>query len=512
MQIIIPMSGVGQRFVNAGYTTIKPLILVHGKPIIEYVIKMFDVNDQFIFVCNEDHIKHTALKQVLLSIIPNATIVSIALHKYGPVYAVQQAFKYITDDDPCIVNYCDFNMVWNYAHFKEHVTTSDVDGSVVCYTGFHPHLIPTQNVYAACKVGTYSRLLSIKEKHVYEHNKLDGYYSTGTYYFKTGAILKQYTQLLLQSGNHINGEYYSSMLYDIMVHQGQYITVYGKVTHYCQWGTPQDLAEYTQWYTYNDKVREPYTPIAKLYTQQNAIILMPMAGAGSRYALQGYTMPKPLIPINDIPMYKAALQDLPSANTILITQHKLHDTSYKIIPILTITQGQASTCMLAEPYINNDKALYITACDNGLLYDYNALLQLQYEADVIVFTYQGSSAATANPSQYGWVQADDYNTIQAISCKKALSPTPQNDAIITGTFWFKRGNYFVNAATRMIAANRLINNEYYVDECIADCIQMGLTVKAFAIDHYIGWGTPNELNTYLYWQQYYLANSSFNCT
>ena len=41
MQIIIPMSGFGERFRSAGYKKPKPLIEVNNKPIIEYVVNMF---------------------------------------------------------------------------------------------------------------------------------------------------------------------------------------------------------------------------------------------------------------------------------------------------------------------------------------------------------------------------------------------------------------------------------------------------------------------------------------
>ena len=41
MKIIIPMTGIGKRFIDAGYTTPKPLIEVDGKPIIEHVVSLF---------------------------------------------------------------------------------------------------------------------------------------------------------------------------------------------------------------------------------------------------------------------------------------------------------------------------------------------------------------------------------------------------------------------------------------------------------------------------------------
>ena len=56
MQIIIPMSGFGERFRRAGYTVPKPLIEIENKPIISHVIDMFPGDNEFIFICNQDHL------------------------------------------------------------------------------------------------------------------------------------------------------------------------------------------------------------------------------------------------------------------------------------------------------------------------------------------------------------------------------------------------------------------------------------------------------------------------
>ncbi len=47
MQIVIPMSGFGERFRAAGYTVPKPLIVVENKPIIQHVVEMFSSEDNF---------------------------------------------------------------------------------------------------------------------------------------------------------------------------------------------------------------------------------------------------------------------------------------------------------------------------------------------------------------------------------------------------------------------------------------------------------------------------------
>ena len=54
IQLIIPMSGIGKRFIDAGYEDPKPLILVDDKPIIEHVIGLFPGVKDISFICNED--------------------------------------------------------------------------------------------------------------------------------------------------------------------------------------------------------------------------------------------------------------------------------------------------------------------------------------------------------------------------------------------------------------------------------------------------------------------------
>lgn len=69
MQIIIPMSGSGQRFVNAGYTDLKPLIQVDDESMIYHVIKLFPNETNITFVCNNIHFKTTHVYNILKSIV-----------------------------------------------------------------------------------------------------------------------------------------------------------------------------------------------------------------------------------------------------------------------------------------------------------------------------------------------------------------------------------------------------------------------------------------------------------
>lgn len=252
------------------------------------------------------------------------------------------------------------------------------------------------------------------------------------------------------------------------------------------------------------------------------IALIPMAGEGSRYKKEGYTTPKPLIPILEKPMVVRAVEALPNSQKQIFICRDFHIKEYQIdqeikkyypqseiITIDKLTEGQASTCLLAKDFINNDEELIIGASDNGMIWDRNTFDNVKQDADCIVFTFRNNVTVVPKPEQYGWVEANDTGDVSKVSVKVPISDTPINDHAIIGAFWFKKGVHFVEAAEKMIKENRRINNEFYVDECINDLVELGYKVKVFEVDHYICWGTPNDFRTFEYWQTFF-RNADFH--
>ena len=93
MQIVIPMSGFGERFRKVGYSVPKPLIMIDGKTIIQHVVEMFPGEKDITFICNKDHLneKKYRMGEILKGIAPKSKVIPINPHKLGPVHAVLQA-------------------------------------------------------------------------------------------------------------------------------------------------------------------------------------------------------------------------------------------------------------------------------------------------------------------------------------------------------------------------------------------------------------------------------------
>ena len=508
MQIVIPMSGFGERFRKVGYSVPKPLIVIDGKTIIQHVVEMFPGEKDITFICNKDHLNENKYRmgEILKEIAPECKVIPIKPHKLGPVHAVLQVIDELNLEKPTILNYADFTCDWNYIDFCNTVQQTECDGAIPCYRGFHPHTLWSN--YYAYVPEKEMHALDIQEKKPFTDSPREEFASSGTYYFKSANLMRQYFERCVTENLTVGGEYYVSMVYKPMIQDGLNIQVY-ELNHFMQWGTPSDLEEYRYWSNiFRSIVNEQKPP------KHNGALLLPIAGLGSRFQKEGYEMPKPLIKVSGKPMAVQALMDLPLTDKqkfvlredmygINLLQEALQKNviaaEFSILD--HITDGQASTCVEGANGLAMNEPVTIAACDNGMIYDSDLFISLMdsNDVDVIVWAARGYPGAIRNPEMYGWIDADETGVIQNVSVKKPLSD-PKTDPIIVGAFTFKKMSYFLRSVEKMKERDGQINGEYYVDTAINDAISLGLSCVLFEIDYYICWGTPNDLRTFEYWQ------------
>ncbi len=523
--IIIPMSGSGERFLRAGYKEPKPLLVVDGQPMIKYVISMFSPLDKFTFVCNEEHLQTTRLANVLTSLVPNGSIVSIPPHKLGPVFAVSQCFDKISDDEEVIVNYCDFYSYWDYQDFLAKTRLRKAAGAIPAYKGFHPHMLGKDN-YAFIKESNLW-LESIQEKKPFTSDRMSEFASDGTYYFLRGQYVKHYFSKLIEKNIEVNGEYYVSMVYNLLVEDKLPVSIY-EIEHMLQWGTPHDLAEYQHWSDYFAQLAKPKTP--ELASCKNVdICLIPMAGKGARFTAVGYNLPKPLIPVSGKPMVIQACDNLPIADRYIFVALKEHtdqsnleqllNAQFKntsIVKLAGVTEGQAITCEIgllkAMPPVDLNSSLLIGACDNGMVYDKSAWQSLMsdHSIDVAAISFRNHPSSEINPQMYGWLKTDTQSAnssgfpiVTGVSVKQAISNEPRKDHAVVGAFFFRKASYFIEALKILKEKGIRVSGEFYVDSMMDVLPELGLKCVAFEVSDYICFGTPNDLKMFEYWQSFF---------
>jgi hypothetical protein len=175
------------------------------------------------------------------------------------------------------------------------------------------------------------------------------------------------------------------------------------------------------------------------------------------------------------------------------------------LAVAELTAGQASTCLLARDRVDPDAPLFIAPCDTAFVYDEAAWVALTADerVDAAIWTFRNHPHANRHPAQYGWVRSTVDGTVTGMSVKVPLSADPRRDAGITGAFWFRKAHTFFEAAERLIALDHRVNGEFYADSVLGVLVDQGCHVKVFDVQHYVCFGTPDDVRTFEYWQDYF---------
>jgi len=232
-------------------------------------------------------------------------------------------------------------------------------------------------------------------------------------------------------------------------------------------------------------------------------VLIPMAGAGTRFEKAGYTFPKPLIEVRGKPMIEVVVDCLNiDAQHVFIVQKdhyekfSLKDTLNLISPNCNIsitkelTQGAACTTLLAKEFIDNDQPLLIANSDQYLDWDSTefmySMLADNIDAGILVFESTHPKWSYAKLNENGFV------------CEVAEKKPISNLATV-GVYFWRKGSDYVKYAEQMIQKNIRVNNEFYVCPVFNEAIADGKKVKVFKIENNKMWGigTPEDLNYFL---------------
>ena len=250
-----------------------------------------------------------------------------------------------------------------------------------------------------------------------------------------------------------------------------------------------------------DTVEKNHTAKAPAWRDEKLNVLIPMAGAGSRFEQAGYTFPKPLIEVRNKPMIQVVVDNLNiKANYIYVVQKK-HRQAYnldtllnlltpgcKIVEVDTLTEGAACTALLAKEFINNDAPLFFANSDQFVEWDSNEFMYKMNEtnADGGIVTFK----ATHPKWSFAKVGTDGLVT-------EVAEKNPISDTATVGYYYWKNGSDFVKYAEQMIEKNIRVNNEFYVCPVFNQAIEDGKSIRTFDVGGMWGLGTPEDLDNYL---------------
>lgn len=237
-------------------------------------------------------------------------------------------------------------------------------------------------------------------------------------------------------------------------------------------------------------------------------IVIPMAGAGSRFADAGYQDPKPLIPVHGVPMIRLVIENIRplTPHRFIFICRKAHLDSFglesKLIAwsgpdtvvtsVEQLTEGAACTVLTVEDYIDNNDQLMIANCDQYIDVSIDSYLR---DLDVRGLDGLIMTLKSQDP-KWSYASVDAACHVSEVVEKKVIS-----EHATVGIYNFRSGSDFVRGAKQMIANNLRVNNEFYVAPVYNQLISEGLKYGIYGIggenEGMYGLGIPSDLELFL---------------
>jgi dTDP-glucose pyrophosphorylase len=231
-------------------------------------------------------------------------------------------------------------------------------------------------------------------------------------------------------------------------------------------------------------------------------IVVPMAGSGRRFEVEGYKEPKPLIDVLGKPMIQSVVDNLNVDGRFIFIIRVEHSIDYDlrnklekikpdcvVIEVKELTEGPACSALLAKKFILNDDPLIIINCDQ-IIDDFNFCFLMKFAEKKHADGVLGSFISTSDKNSY--MTLDPHGGVIEVKEKIIMSNTATN-----GLHFWRSGRLFVESAMEMIEKNDRYNNEFYIAPSYNYLIKSGLKIFPYFYNLHYPIGTPEDLTNYV---------------
>lgn len=216
LNIVIPMAGKGSRFADKGYALPKPLIEVHGKPMIQVVVENLtpNVDHRFIFICQNEHLKKYSLAPKLKQLTSNSVIIGIDGVTEGQVCTVLLAQEYIDNDEALMTANSDQYIDFDINDYLKRMEADQLDGLIMTMNSDDPK-------WSFVRKNKEGFVVETAEKKVISNEA-----TVGIFNFKRGRDLVKSAKQMIKDDIRVNNEFYTCPCYNYMIAEEKSIGTY----------------------------------------------------------------------------------------------------------------------------------------------------------------------------------------------------------------------------------------------------------------------------------------------
>ncbi|KHS83001.1 glycosyltransferase family 2 protein [Pectobacterium carotovorum] len=216
LNIVLPMAGKGSRFADAGYALPKPMIPVHGVPMIKVVVDNLTpkVEHRFIFVAQQSHIDQYNLLPKLKSYAKNVEIIGINGITEGQVCTALVAKKFFNNNEPLMNANSDQYIDFDINEYLDAMQSRNLDGMIMTMKS-------QDKKWSYAKTNENGLVIETAEKEVISSDA-----TVGIFNFKKGSDLVRSAEQMIADNIRVNNEFYTCPAYNYLIKEGKKIGIY----------------------------------------------------------------------------------------------------------------------------------------------------------------------------------------------------------------------------------------------------------------------------------------------
>jgi molybdopterin-guanine dinucleotide biosynthesis protein A len=495
--LVIPMGGVGQRFINSGYKTYKPFLPIdRNLTVIKNIINNFSKkNTEIIIIGNKKIIKKKYQK-----LIPKKFyFIEIKKHKKGPLFSIYLAFNKlnkIIENHNLFICYSDINWKWNYNKIIKILKKKNV--VVFTHKGFHPHL-ELDNKSDFCIENNSGLIKSIQQKKPHTSDYKKELLAIGCYYFKNIKLIKDsFKHVNFFKDNKLKKEFYLVSIIKNLLKMN--VTINSEtIKSFVHLGTPQQYEDFIYWRKIFDKKNQKTLGLTKFPN------IMLAGGKGKRVKELGYK--KPFLLINNIEIFKFIFKKFGAKKKIIVTNSKfknLFSNSEYFTHSVKKTNSMFSTVFNSKKFIEKFNFFFLLSCDcfGEINKKEFYMLLKKKNPDLVLFGYRFTRLQK---------KLSNSHTELIVTKNKILRINVKSNSInsttgLAGFCWikdnnvFKYFNEFKKSLNPKIGKRELIMDDYYNYLHKKNLIK----ISYYNLNKYVHIGSASEYLEYNYWEQYFL--------
>jgi dTDP-glucose pyrophosphorylase len=216
INIVLPIAGRGSRFAEAGFKLPKPLIPVHGRPMIEVVVNNIRPlsEHRFIFVALKEHLDHLGMEETLNRIAPGCVIIPVTEVTEGAACTVLLAREFIDNNDQLMMANSDQWVDIDINDYLSIMNDKNIDGLIMTMWADDPK-------WSFVGFDNEGQVNNVVEKEVISNEA-----TVGIYNFQKGSDFVKSADQMIAKNLRVKNEFYVAPAYNEMISDQAKIAVF----------------------------------------------------------------------------------------------------------------------------------------------------------------------------------------------------------------------------------------------------------------------------------------------